>query len=75
MTHEDLISLLSLFEKDITPKQINGGNPVIDAKSRITLAIRFLATGESYRTLQFQFRISLPASSYIVKDVCAAVVK
>ena len=75
MSHEDLLFLLSQIEKDITPKQISGGNPVISAKSRLTLAIRFLATGESYRSLQFQFRISASAISYIIKEVCAAVVK
>ena len=67
MSHEDLLFLLSQSEKDITPKQSSGGNPVISAKSRLTLAIRFLATGESYRSLQCHFRISASAISYIIR--------
>ena len=40
---------------------------------RLTLTIRFLATGETYRSLCFQFRISVSAISYIVKQVCKAI--
>ena len=73
MSYEDFLYILNLIEKDITPKQILGGQKVINAKSRLILAIRFLATGESYRSLRFQFRISTPAISYIINDVCSAV--
>jgi hypothetical protein len=48
---------------------------VIPAQERLTLTIRFLATGETYRSLFFQFRISVAAISYIVKEVCEAIVK
>ena len=75
MSYEDFLYILNLIEKDITPKQILGGHKVINAKSRLILAIRFLATGESYRSLGFQFRISTPAISYIVNDVCSAISK
>ena len=73
MSYEDFLYILNLIEKDITPKQILGGQKVINAKSRLILAIRFLATGESYRSLRFQFRISTPAISYIINDVCSAI--
>ena len=36
---------------------------------------RFLASGESFRSLHFQFRISRPAISYIVTEVCEAIPK
>ena len=75
MSYEDFLYILNLIEKDITPKQILGGHKVINAKSRLILAIRFLATGKSYRSLGFQFRISTPAISYIVNDVCSAISK
>ena len=73
MSYEHFLYILNLIEKDITPKQILGGQKVINAKSRLILAIRFLGTGESYRSLRFQFRISTPAISYIINDVCSAV--
>ena len=38
-------------------------------------AIRFLATGETFRSLSFQFCISRAAISYIVDEVCNAIIK
>lgn len=39
------------------------------------MTLRFLATGETFRSLSFQFRISRSAISYIVRDVCQAIFK
>ena len=75
MSHEDFLRILGHIEPDITPHQVTGGNNVISPKSRLTLAIRFLATGETFRSLSFQFRMSPAAISYIIKDVCLAVIK
>ena len=72
MCYEDVLYILNLIEKDITPKQILRGQKVIDEKSLLH-AIRFLANGESYRSLRFQFRISTPAISYIINDVFFAI--
>ena len=57
MSYDDFQTLLRYVEKDITPCQVSGGHKVITAAERLTLTIRFLATGESYRSLSFQFRI------------------
>ena len=73
MDYEDFLYILKVIEKDITPKEMLGGHRAINAKSRLIIAIRFLATGESYRSLRFQFRISTPAISYIINDVCSAI--
>ena len=73
MDYEDFLYILKMIEKDITPKEMLGGHRAINAKSRLIIAIRFLATGESYRSLRFQFRISTPAISYIINDVCSAI--
>ena len=75
MCHEEFLELLRVIEKDITPNQVIGGNKVICAKARLTVTLRFLATGETYRSLSFQFRISKGAISYIVNEVCTAVIK
>ena len=48
---------------------------MIHPAERLTLALRYLATGESFSSLSFQFRISERAISYIVKEVCKAIVK
>ena len=75
MTHDDFLEILRLIEPDITPRQVTGGHKVIRAAERLTLTIRFLATGETYRSLSFQFRISKSAISYIVNEVCQAIEK
>ena len=75
MSHEEFLYILRSIEKDITPNQVLGGNEVICPKARLTMTIRFLASGETYRSLSFQFRMSRGAISYIVKDVCNAIIK
>ena len=75
MSHTEFLQVLKFIERDITPKQISGGNPVVKPKERLTLTLRFLATGETYRSLAFQFRISKAAISYIVVEVWNAVTK
>ena len=75
MTHEDFVKILELIEPDITRCQVTGGHKVISAAERLTLTIRFLATGETYRSLSFQFCISKSAISYIVNEVCQAIEK
>ena len=52
-----------------------GGLKPIHPDERLTLVLRFLATGETYRSLSFQFRISRSAISYIVQEVCSAIMK
>lgn len=64
MTYTDFLALLRVIEPYIAPCQIVGGNKVITAVERLTLTIRYLATGESFRSLSFQFRISSSGISY-----------
>ena len=66
---QDFKSILSQIEESITPHQVNGGNEVISAPERLVLTLRFLAKGESFKSLSFQFRISNRTISYIVQQV------
>ena len=75
MEHEQFLEILKLIEKDITTQQILGGQKVVSPMSRLTLTLRFLATGETYRSMAYQFRISKAAISYIINEVCLAIVK
>ena len=45
----------------------------ISSSERLALTLRFLATGETFRSLEFQFRVSRTAISYIVLEVCQAI--
>ena len=49
------------------------GGDLISAGERLALTLRFLAIGESFHSLHFQFRISRGTVSYIVYEVCEAI--
>ena len=50
------------------------GDLLIIPDERLALTLRYIATGESFQSLSFQFRISLNAVSYIIKGSCNALV-
>ena len=45
----------------------------IEPSERVALAVRYLATGETFQSLSFQFRIGKTTISEIVMEVCAAI--
>lgn len=75
MAHEQFLKILTAIEPSVTKRQVIGGHKVISPAERLTLTLRFLATGETFRSLSFQFRISRSAISYIVREVCQAIFK
>ena len=75
MSHEDFLHILRSTEKDITPNQVLGGHKAICPKARLAVTIRFLATGETFISLSFQFQMSKGAISYIVTDVSMPLLK
>ena len=75
MKYSSFQFLLAYIERDITPTELAKGcvkptSPV----ERLKLTLCFLATGESFRPLSFQFHISKSAISYIVLEVCRAII-
>ena len=60
----------------ISPRQMSniGGHLPIMSDERLTLTLRYIATGQSFQSLSFQFRIALNAVSYIIKGCCNALV-
>ncbi|XP_057308066.1 uncharacterized protein LOC130645955 [Hydractinia symbiolongicarpus] len=71
MTYESFKEILAFIEPYITLKEsgVMGAHQTISAAQRLVLTIRFLATGETYKSLSFQFRVSERALSYIVDEV------
>ena len=75
MSPEQFKEILNATEPDICKQSSKiGGEPIVPVERR-ALTLRFLATGESFPSLHFQFRISRPAISYIVTEVSEAIPK
>ena len=75
MSLEDFEIVLGHIQDQITPKEIIGGTRPILADERLALTLQYLPTGESFRSLSFQFHISKAAVSYILASCCDAIVE
>ena len=61
--------ILKETEQDITPVALMSGSlKTISSGERLTLTLRYLATGESHRS-------SRRTISYIIQEVCTAIIK
>jgi len=74
MTASDFELLLQLIGQSIK-KQDTNLREAITISTRLAVTLRFLATGESYHTLMYIFRLSVPAVLTIVPELCKAVIK
>ena len=61
MTYDTFCVLLNYIEPYISPTERYFGTKVIKATERLVLTFRFLATGETFKSLSYQFRISTNA--------------
>ena len=68
----DFNALLSLIEPKIR-KQDTVMRDSIPAGERLAITLRFLATGESFKSLQYIFRVPQSTISKIVPEVCDAI--
>ena len=66
--------LLSLIEPFITKKSTNFREP-ISAGERLSLTLRFLATGESQQSLSFAYRIGKATVNNILRETSDAIYK
>ena len=70
-----LNKFLGFIEPYITPKQSTIRTKIVSLAERLVLTIRFLATGETFRSLHFQCRIGERAISYIIEEVTETIVR
>lgn len=56
-------------------KQDTNMRECIKPEEMCCLTLRYLASGESFRSLEYQFRISKKAISYIIQEVCRAIIE
>ncbi|KAL0148376.1 hypothetical protein M9458_056356 [Cirrhinus mrigala] len=66
---DDFYELLSMVEPFIT-KTNTVMRKSISAKERLSVTLRFLATGESFKSLGFQFRLGSTTIGKIVEETC-----
>ncbi|XP_048252576.1 protein ANTAGONIST OF LIKE HETEROCHROMATIN PROTEIN 1-like [Haliotis rufescens] len=64
-----------VFEKneDVIKRQDTRLRKSISPRERLAVTLRYLATGESFTSLSYNYRIGATTIGLIVKDVCAAI--
>ena len=74
LTPSDFEELLQLLGRKIK-KQENRFREIIPPSLRLAVTLRYLASGESFTSLMYTFRISKQAVSQIVREVCEAIIQ
>lgn len=67
--------VLGYVREDLTAVPTNAVPRPLPAEQKLCLTLRFLATGESFRSLSFQFRVSPSYVSKIVRETMEAIIK
>ena len=75
MSVEDFETFLKNIDDLISPQEIQAGHRPVLSNESLALTPRFLATGETFQSLSFQFRISRVVVFYIIKGCCDAIVE
>lgn len=73
MSEPDFVFLLNAI-KDKIARQDTCFRKAVPAEERLALTLRFLASGDSFTSLQYLWRISKQLISEIVPEVCQALV-
>ncbi|XP_031359284.1 protein ALP1-like [Photinus pyralis] len=73
MTATDFEELLQLIGPKIVKKDTYY-REAIPAKERLSVTLRFLATGDSYASLSYLFKFSKQVIATIIPEVCAAII-
>lgn len=74
MSSTDFENLLCLIGPIISKNNTNYRDS-IPAQERFAITLRFLATGDSYHSLMYLFKVSVPSISRIVPEVCNALIE
>jgi len=74
MSAEDFELLLNKIGSKIS-KQDTVFRPSIPIQERLAITLRFLATGDSYTSLMYLFKVSKQLISNIIPEVCIAIIE
>lgn len=72
MNKETFDKLLTLI-LPIIKKQDTLMRNSLSARDKLTITLRFLATGETYRSLMYSFRVAESTISLFIPEVCEAI--
>ncbi|XP_074041484.1 uncharacterized protein [Leptinotarsa decemlineata] len=72
MNFECFDEILARIENDIRKQHSKFREPIEPAE-RLAVTLRFLATGDSYKTIGHSFRMGFSTVSKIVEEVCCAI--
>ncbi|XP_050063324.1 uncharacterized protein LOC126552659 [Aphis gossypii] len=75
LNYDQFNFILALVKDDITLPASNRIKNPISSDEKLAVTLRYLATGESFRSLSFAFRISHSYISIIVKDTLSTLKK
>lgn len=71
MSYSDFEFLLQKISPMIS-KHDTDFREAIPAKFRLAITLRFLASGDSYKSLHYLFKVSVSMISIIIREVCRA---
>ncbi|CAM4425513.1 unnamed protein product [Leuciscus chuanchicus] len=71
MSVSEFENLLQQLAPSLTKEQTHYRNP-IDPEQRLAVCLRFLSTGDSYRTIASSFRLGVSTVASIVSETCDA---
>ncbi|CAG5020848.1 unnamed protein product [Parnassius apollo] len=74
MSKSDFEFLVNRIEPNIQRQDTNMRN-AIPVTTRLTITLRYLATGDSFKSLMYLFRVSAYSISTIVPEVCEALIE
>uniref|UniRef100_A0A182F8H5 DDE Tnp4 domain-containing protein n=1 Tax=Anopheles albimanus TaxID=7167 RepID=A0A182F8H5_ANOAL len=72
MSRNSFEDLFNLLNSSITRQTTNLRTP-IEPRERLAICLRYIATGDSFQTIAFSFRLGRSTVSAIVKEVCEAI--
>lgn len=74
MSKSNFYSILQIIEPEIKKQNTRFKEALVPAKIRLLITLKYLATGDSFSSLMYLFKVSKPFISTILPTVLKAIV-